>query len=378
MKKNGIMLCALAALGALLFEACERNSAGERRQPPPVPVSIFRVEQKSALYYDEYPATIVTLNQVELRPEVSGNIVSIGFRDGEHVKKGARLYVIDQQQYRAAYEQAVATLNVTKANLARAEQDAQRYRELAQHEAVARQALEHAEADLQAARMQVAAGQANVQAVETNLKRSVITAPFDGTIGISLVRPGSAVSAGATLLNTISTDDPMGVDFAIDEKQLPRFTRLLNESPAVNDSTFMIVLPDHSLYPLHGHLRLLDRAVDPQTGTIRARVEIENPERLLRSGLTCNLRVKNESPSQSTLIPYRAVTEQMGEYFVFIVHNNRVQQKRIMLGTQLGEMIIAREGLKQGDTIVTEGMQRLRDNSLIAVTSPSSQGKKTP
>jgi RND family efflux transporter MFP subunit len=360
-----------AAIMMFVFQACEKNSATEQKAPPAVQVSIYQVQQKSASYYDQYPATVVALNQVEIRPEVSGNIVNIDFRDGQHVQKGARLYVIDQQQYRAAYEQAVANLNVARANEVRAQQDAERYRDLAKRDAVARQSLEHAEADLASAKMQTAAADANVNAVQTNLKRSVISAPFDGTIGISQVRVGSAVSAGATLLNTISTDNPVGVDFSIDEKLLPRFTQLLNERPDPNDSTFSLVLPDRSPYPQHGHLRLFDRAVDPQTGTIRGRVEFPNPQRMLKDGLTVDLRVKNESPVASTLIPYRAVTEQMGEYSVFVVHNkDRVRQQRITLGTSLGEMIIVRNGLNQGDTIVTEGMQRLRDNSLIAVTSP--------
>ncbi|HLP16197.1 MAG TPA: efflux RND transporter periplasmic adaptor subunit [Bacteroidota bacterium] len=356
------------------IEACEKDSASEQKTPPPVPVAVYTVKAQQASYFEEYPATVVTLNQVELRPEVSGNIVKIGFTDGQHVRKGAMLYVIDQQQYKAAYEQAVATLNVARANLSRAQKDAERYRDLGRQDAIARQSLEHAETDLEAASMQVSAAEANVNAVETNLKRSVISAPFDGTIGISLVRTGSAVTAGATLLNTISTDSPMGVDFSIDEKQLSRFTRLVGEAPPVTDSTFTILLPDQTVYPYHGHVKLLDRAVDPQTGTIRVRVEFPNPKRELRPGMTCDLRVKTDSPVQSVLIPYRAVTEQMGEYFVFVVQGNKVRQKRVTLGQTLGEKVIVRDGLKTGETIVTEGMQRLRDNASVSVGGNAGAG----
>ncbi len=208
-----------------------------------------------------------------------------------------KLYAIDQQQYQAAYDQAQANLNVAKSNLAKAQQDADRYMDLAKNDAVARQTLEHAQADLESAKMQVAAAEATVKSVETNLRYSTIYAPFDGTIGISLVKLGSAVSPGQTVLNTISSDDPIAVDCAVDEKQISRFNALLQSSTNGKDSTLMIVLPDQSLYPYPGRLSFLDRAVDPQTGTIRIRIIFPNPRRILKAGLTCNLRVRYDGCS---------------------------------------------------------------------------------
>ncbi|MGE5409932.1 MAG: efflux RND transporter periplasmic adaptor subunit [Clostridiales bacterium] len=355
---------------ALLFigiTGCGNNKKNQQQGPPPVQVAVYQVKTESANFFDSYPATVVALNQVELRPEVSGNITNIYFKDGQHVRKGMKLYTIDQQQYRAAYEQAVANLNVAEANLARARQDADRYNELGKQDAIARQQLEHAQADLRTAQMQVQAAEANVRGVETNLRYSTIVAPFDGTIGISSVQLGSSVSTGQTLLNTISSDDPIAVDFGVDEKQLPRFRQRLTAKPNPNDSTFSIVMPDQTIYPYTGHLVLMDRAVDPTTGTIRARVEFPNPKNILKAGLTCDMRVKNTSASGSLIIPFRAVTEQMGEYFVFVVNGNRVSQQKINVGPNIGEMIVVREGLKPGVQIVTEGMQRLKDNAVVAI-----------
>jgi membrane fusion protein (multidrug efflux system) len=360
---------------SILLVSCSVNKAAEQKGPPAVPVSAYQVEQGRASYYEEYPATVTALNQVEIRPEVSGYISEISFQDGQHVTKGEKLYSIDQQQYRAAYDQALANLNVAKANLAKVQQDADRYSDLAKNDAVARQTLEHALADLQSAKMQVTAAEATVQSVQTNLRYSVISAPFGGTIGISSVKLGSAVTAGQTLLNTISSDDPIAVDCAVDEKLISRFNTLLHSNANGKDSTFSIVLPDQSVYPYEGRLSLLDRSVDPQTGTIRIRAIFPNSQGALKAGLTCDLRVRSITPASSVLIPYRAVVEQMGEYFVFAINGGKVTQRRIHLGTTVNDMVIVTDGLQPGDQIVIEGMQRLRDQTTVVVlpagTKPS-------
>ena len=327
--------------------------------PPPTPVVAYQVESGSTMYYDEYPATVTALNQVDIRPEVSGYITAIYFKDGQHVAKGMKLYEVDQQQYKAAYDQARANLNVARANLAKAQEDADRYNDLAKYDAVARQIVDHATADLRSSKMQVEAAEANVKSVETNLRYSIIYAPFDCTIGISLVKLGSSVTAGQTLLNTVSSDDPMGVECAVDEKQIGRFVQLLQKNPEEQDSIFTLVLPDLSIYSSPGRFTLLDRAVDPQTGTIRIRVKFPNANKTLKPGLTCNLRIKANSSANSLLIPYKAVVEQMGEYFVYLVNGNKVTQRRVNLGININDKVVVKEGLQLGDQIVTEGSTKV-------------------
>ena len=145
--KNIIIVAAILIISVLLT-SCSVNRAAEQKEPPSIQVSTTEVKTGSATYYDEYPATVVALNQIDLRPEVSGYISEIFVQDGQHVTKGMRLYAIDQQQYQATYDQVRANLNVAKANLAKAQQDADRYRDLAKYDAVARQTLEHAVDDL--------------------------------------------------------------------------------------------------------------------------------------------------------------------------------------------------------------------------------------
>ena len=324
-------------------------------QLPPTQVVSYTVKEGQASYYNEYPASVVALNQVELRPEVSGYLTDIYFEDGQHVTKGMKLYAIDQQQYKAAYD-------VAKANLNRAEQDYNRYKELAKNNAIATQVLEHSLTDLKAA-------ESSLNEVETNLRNSIIYAPFDGTIGISQVKLGSAVTAGQTLLNTISSDSPMAVDFSVDEKEINKFNNFLHKKFNPKDSIFTIVLPDGTIYPYPGHLILLDRAVDPQTATITARLEFPNKNNLLRPGLTCTVRVLNTTFPGSVIIPFKAVVVQMGEYFVFVINGKKVSQQRIETGRSIKDMIIVTNGLKPGEQIVTEGVQKLRDNSPIAIAN---------
>lgn len=352
--KKKILITAFAAALSILFVSCGGNKKGFRKFPP-VHVASYTVKEERAPYYDEYPAKVVALNQVEIRPEVSGYLTNIYFQDGQHVTKGMKLYAIDQQQYKAAYD-------VAKANLEKAQQDYNRYKELAKNNAIATQVLEHSLADLNAAK-------SNLDAVETNLRNSVIYAPFNGTIGISQVKLGSSVSAGQTLMNTISSDNPMAVDFSVDEKEISHFSNLLNKKAGKNDSTFSLILPDGSEYPYHGKIILMDRAVDPQTGTIMTRLTFPNPKNYLRPGLTCNVKVLNNGAKKSIVIPFKAVSVQMGEYFVFIIHKDRVLQQRIEIGRIINDRVIVLNGLKPGEKIVTQGMQKLRNNSQIVLSS---------
>jgi RND family efflux transporter MFP subunit len=348
--------------------ACGNKQAAQQQAPPPVAVSVYAAAIGNATYFDQYPATVTPLNQVDIKPQISGNIINIFFKDGQHVSKGERLYEIDQQQYRAAYDQAIANLNVSKANLSKSQQDADRYTELAQKDAIARQTLDHALADLESSKRQVDAAEANVRDVETNLKYSVIAAPFDGTIGISQVKVGTAVYP-QTLLNSISSDDPMAVDIAIDQAEIPRFTEYLQKAKDA-DSLFTIVLPDGDMYLYPGHLSLLDRAVDPQTGTIKARLVFPNKKGLLKPGITTNVRVKHDGGSNSLLIPYKAVVEQLGEYFVFVASKDKAIQRKISLGAKINDKVVVRTGLQQGDSVITEGVQKLRDSAAIQTGAP--------
>jgi membrane fusion protein (multidrug efflux system) len=350
----------------LILSACG-NATKAPQGPPAVPVVVEQVSTATTAYYDEYPAIVRALNEVELRAQVSGYITGIHFREGTQVRKGQRLYTIDQQQSEAAYEQAQANLKVQEANLVKASQDVERYRELSKRDAIAKQQVDYAEAAYEAAQKQVDAAKAAVRSVQTNVRYTNITAPFAGTIGISAVRLGASIVPGVTLLNTISSDNPMGADITVDQKEIFRFVELHQRKNSKTDSTFRLAFGSRE-YPHTGAIEIIDRAVDPQTGTIKVRLVFPNPEHALRSGMSATVKVLTVTP-RAVLIPYKAVTEQLGEFFVYVADSAKVSQRRVLLGKQIGMSVVIAGGLKEGETIVTEGIQNLREGSAIDTSS---------
>ena len=229
----------------ILLEACGSDKSKQQvTPPPPATVGVYEVHTGSSTYYDLFPANIIAVNQVDIRAQVNGAITGIYFKEGQQVSKGQKLYSIDEQLYSANYQQAQANLNVAKANLAKTQQDADRYNDLAKNDAIAKQVLDHSLVELQASKMQLKAAEATVNSVQTNVRYATIFAPFTGTIGISQVRLGTAVTAGTMILNTVSTDDPIAVDFAVNEKDIYRFTQLQQKGYTAKDSIFTIQLPD--------------------------------------------------------------------------------------------------------------------------------------
>ncbi|MEA5403574.1 efflux RND transporter periplasmic adaptor subunit [Arcicella sp. DC2W] len=366
----------LSIIAALfLLSSCGDKKAGQMPALPPVPVTIEAVQVTDASYHDEYPATVTALDVVELRPQVSGFITGVHFSDGSRVRKGQLLYSIDTQLYEANYDQAVANLSVQEANLAKAQKDANRFQELAKNDAVAKQLVDNADAALEVAKKQVEASKANIKGVQTNVRYTKVYAPFDGTIGISLVKKGAAVTAGQTILNTVSTDNQLAVDFNVDQKDIYYFSNLIQKGKANNDSTFTLAFGG-DIYPHTGKILLMDRAVDPQTGTIKTRLAFPNPKNLLRSGMTGTVRVLSTS-SKAVVIPYKAISEQLGEFFVYVPgDSSKVTQKRVQLGTALGTNIIVKDGLKEGDKIIVEGIQNLREGAVYTTEVPSATPAK--
>ncbi|MDI3319031.1 efflux RND transporter periplasmic adaptor subunit [Pinibacter soli] len=372
MIKQTIHCLYVFVFGIVMFTACKPKQ--QQAAPiPPVPVVVDNVKEGNATYFDEYPGVISSLNEVEVRAQVTGYITGIFFQDGQKVKKGQKLYTIDQQQYQAGYDQAVANLNSAKAALDKAQKDADRYNQLLKQDAIAKQKVDYAEADLQAAKMQVAAAQANVASLSANLRYSVITSPMDGTIGFSQVKKGALVSPGSTILNVISTSNPIAVDFNIDEKQVPFFVGLIDKN--LSDSTFTIASANGMRYKYPGKISVMDRAVNPQTATLKVRLEFENPLDVLKVGMSCIVRVKNGSEGQRIVIPYKSVVEQMGEYFVYVVgDSSKVEQRKVSLGKNVGDKVIVNKGLDLNDKIVVEGVQKLRPGSVV---KPANIGDST-
>jgi RND family efflux transporter MFP subunit len=408
-----VLICSLAVF------SCQQKPPAPN---PPTPVNLMTISSNSVLYYDNYPATTVALSQVNIIPQVQGYITGIYFTEGTHVHKGEKLYVIDERLYKAAYDQAEANVKVAQGNVVQAQQDADRYTYLNAHNAVAKQVLDHAVIALQNAKNELNAAEQTRKTAATNLTYSIITAPFDGTIGFSQVKLGNMVTVGTTVLNTISTDNPMAVDFLINEANLAHYQDLQRSKQDHLDSLFTIILPNHTVYPQTGKISVIDRAVDPQTGTIRVRLTFPNDKQNLRAGMSCVVRIHNQETTPQMLIPGKAIVEQMGEYFVFLAKDTIIHKKadsasaqgdgsakpksdesasqkgsdpdttkgnsehqgphlvaiqvKVEVGQTIGSNIIIKSGIQDGDKVVVDGVQALHDGSPI--TTSNKQGPAAP
>jgi membrane fusion protein (multidrug efflux system) len=353
--------------------SCSGNSANKKAIVPAIPVTVSNVSLVEAVFYNSYPGNITALKEVELRGQVSGYITGIYFTEGKEVHTGEKLYEIDRRKYEATYKEAQSNVRIAEANLEKVQRDADRYTDLAKQDAVAKQILDNSMTDLNNARQQVEAAKSEMVKAKTDFDYSLINAPFDGTIGFSGVRLGTLITPGQTLLNTVSSDDPMGIDFEINETELSRFRQLENAGISAKDTTFKITLPDNSTYPFFGKISVIDRAVDPLTGTIRVRITVPNHEKILKPGMSCKVLVLNAFAGQQIIIPFEAVLEQLSEYFVYIVKDNKAQQVKVSLGPRVNANVIVLKGLKGDETIVVDGIQKLHDGSEITIAQPQKQ-----
>lgn len=289
--------------------SCGGNSANNKTEAPAIPVTVTTANLTKAVFFNSYPANIVALKEVELRGQVSGYLTGIYFTEGKEAHKGMKLYEIDRRKYQAAYEVDQANVKMAEANLEKVQRDADRYTDLAKQDAVAKQLFDNAMTDLKNAKQKVDAANSELIRAKMDYEYSVITAPFNGTIGFSSVKLGALINPGQTLLNTISSEDPMGVDFEIGESELARFRELESQAVAKNDTTFKLSMSDNSIYPYTGKISVIDRMVDPQTGSIRVRITVPNPKRILKTGMSCKVLVLNANAGQQVVIPFSAVLE---------------------------------------------------------------------
>lgn len=354
-------------LAFLAISACKAPS-NQNAPLPPTPVAVAEARKADAVYYDQYQGTVVALNSVELRSQVAGFITGIFFKEGEVVQKGKELYEIDRRKYVAAYDQSVANLASAQANMVKAQKDIDRYNYLQKEDAVARQTVDQAQAAYEAAKSQVAAAKAGILSAKTDLSYSIITAPFTGRIGISQVKLGAQVSPGTTLLNTISSENPIGVDFVINEQDIDRFYGLQKKA---TDSTFRLQLSDGTIYNKPGKILAIDRGVNNQTGTIKVRAEFANEKDELKDGMSGVVKVLNAASGQRILIPAKSLIEQMGEFFVFVSQDTIAKQHKVQLGPHVGTDVIVLSGVNEGDKIITDGFQRLRDGGKITLGNPA-------
>jgi membrane fusion protein (multidrug efflux system) len=365
-QKSFYLVLLTAAATTILNISCsgKGNQQGFAGMAPTV--SVATVNYSTITLQREFQATLVSNKQIKLVTDVGGRVEDILFKEGGHVVRGQPLYNIDKRLYQAAYDEAVAQLKIAQTNLLTAQTDAQRYQNLWDHNAVDEIQLAHAKAQVEVAKATVDAAAAAVARANTNLEHATIVAPFNGATNVSNVRLGDLVVAYQTVLVTIVDNSNMRADFYVPEGQ---YVAMLsrNDHSGTSLPKFNLILPDGSLYPLEGNLDFLDNTVDPTTGTLLVRLIFPNPDNILKSGMSCVVRSEENNQQQKYLvIPQQAVQQVLNEYYVYVVNDSAVvMDRKITPGQSSNGVQIVTNGLKQGDRVIVEGIEKVRPNQQV-------------
>lgn len=370
MKKFPAVRAALpATLLAATLVAC--SSATPPPAPPPPQVVVKTITPSEASVTVDYVAQTEALNEVEIRPRVGGLLEAQAAVEGTRVKNGQLLFVIDAQPYEAAVAQAKAALALAQSAFDQADRDLARVKPLSTIDAVSQQELDAAIARHDASNAQVEAARAALQTAQLNLGYTRITSPIDGVIGRAQLKVGGLVTAYTTLLTTVYSTDPMYVNFAISESRVLEVQRELGmalDQAAKSNRSFKVLLGDGSEYPYPGRLNFIDAAVDSATGTLKLRLEVPNPEQLLRANQFARVRVTTQNLKDALLVPQRAVQEFQGKNYVWVIDAEaKAQQRDVTMGARVDPNWIVAKGLNVGDVVVIEGMQKMKAG--IAVTA---------
>jgi membrane fusion protein (multidrug efflux system) len=368
-------LLAVAAVGCAKHEAA----------PAAVPeVYVAEVVQRDVPVYMEIVGQTRGSQDVEIRARVEGYLDRVAFTEGSFVHKGQLLYQIDPKPLEAVLASAKANLATAEARLQKTNTDVTRLQPLAEQQAVSRQELDNALSARDAARAQVDANKAAVEKASLDLSYTRVSSPIDGLVGTTQVKAGNLVGRGeSTLLTTVSQVDPILFRAGISEAEMLRIARdaeqRKEEAAARKSGSVELLLADGTTYGHKGRLDAVERAVDPTTGTLTVQFSFPNPDRLLRPGQYGRARFVIEERKGALLVPQRAVQEMQNLHSVAVVgEGNAVEFRNVKMGPRVDGLWVVDEGLKPGEKVVVEGLQRLRDGATVSpkpVPPPTGEGQ---
>ena len=442
-RKVSIPLAVIAVAALALVLGLARSSKPAQAAPPVLEVGVVQVEQKDVPIYSEWIGTTEGMVNAELKAQVTGYLLRQDYKEGSFVKKGQLLFEIDPRPFQAALDQAngqvaqyqgqleqassqitqaeaqlaqtnsqllqaQARLEQARANQVKAELDVKKYLPLAEQKAVTQQDLDNAlqantaakaqvdaeKAGVEAARAQMAHASAEIKTAHAgvatakgqlenakaaaktaalNLSFTRIISPIDGIAGMAQAQVGDLVSTTSNPLTTVSTLDPIKVYFTLSEQDYLRYTKPFlgsaEQSGSLDHLELELILADGSTYPEKGTFYFADRQVDPKTGAIRMAGVFPNPNNGLRPGQFGRVRAVTSTQEDALMVPQRAVSELQGTYQVAVVgQDNKVSFRVVKVGEKSGSMWVITEGLKPGETVVAEGTIKVRPGMVVKPT----------
>lgn len=313
---------------------------------------------------------VIAKDEVQIRAKVSGNIVAKMVAGGATVQEGQPLFQIDRRQYEASLLSAQAQVAQSQSTLSQARRDRERYERLASQGAVAQQLLDNAVTTEQQNESVVDANQAKAALAADDLSDTQIVSPLSGRIDVKDLSLGSFVQAGSTVLATVSSVDPIFVQFSMSENEYLQFAKLdRGASPAEWFGDLTLILSDGSKYPLTGKVEQVDRGMAQSTGTLTLKATFSNPQRLLVPGMFARVTAQAEIRKGALLIPQRAVQQILGKTFVTVVgEGDKAESRPVRMGAQIGSWWMVEEGLTVDDRVVVDGFQKAQPGTPLKVT----------
>jgi membrane fusion protein (multidrug efflux system) len=342
--------------------------AAAQSAPPPA-VSVTPVVSRQVTETGDYIGRITAIDKVDIVARVPGFIEERNFTEGQQVKKGDLLFRIEQATYKAAVEQARATLAKAKATEVNAKLQFERGKELVRNQNIPQATLDQRAADEAAAQASVMEAQAALERAEINLGYTEIRSPIDGRIGLAIFTKGNLVQPSSGKLATIVSQDPIYVIFQVTQRNILDYRRRVAESDKNTHVTIHIKQANGRIYPHPGLSNFLDVQVDPTTDTVAVRAKVPNPEGLLIPGGMVGVTVERGAPRSALTIPQSAVQlDQAGRYVLVVDAAKKVEQRRITTGVEQGRDVVVTNGLKEGEQVIVEGIQKVRPGQVVTAT----------
>ena len=357
--RAGLSAVAVVA-AAMVLTACSKSGA-EAPSPPPPEVDAAEVVTSSVRQWDVFTGRIAAIGAVDIRPRVSGYIERIAFKEGDTVKAGDLLFVIDQRPYRAAYDSAMAQLERARSSVQLAEAQNKRGESLIKTGAISIDTLDTRSAALGQANADVHAAEAALATAKLNLDFTEVRAPIGGKVGRAVLTLGNLVQADQTVLTSVVSQDPVYVYFQPDEQSFLRYCELARKGERANsENQVRVGLASETGFPHAGTVNFVNNQVDAATGTISVRATVPNPDGVFVPGLYARVQLEGRSEYMANLIDDKAVmTDQDRKYVYVIGADDKVKRKDVVLGSIHDGLRVVQSGLQATDKVIVAGLQKI-------------------
>lgn len=354
-----LLVCTCAVTLAIPLAGCK--SAADKKPSSPAAVQVAAVVPKPIRLSDEFNGRVSSINSVDVRARVTGYVDKVAYREGDSVKRGDLLFVIDPRPFRDALDSAKASLEREQAAAAFADIQEKRAQKLNASEAISQEEYQNRDSDLSQSTARVHEAESAVATAELNLSFTEVRSPIDGRTSRALLTRGNLAQADQTVLTTVVSQDPIYVYFDCDEQSYLRFQGRVHRGSGVSSANpVRVALANETGFPYVGRIDFLDNELNPSTGTIRARVVLPNPDHLFAPGLYARVQLESTRTVQALLVDDKAILTDQDQKYVYVVGpGNVAQRKDVATGGVADGLRVIQSGLTPGDKVIVSGLQRI-------------------